>query len=70
MRLQSLNQEYRPGKGTERLGEAGDMDMDFKIPAADFGEVGGNEREMDLWNAVSLSSKKSSSSASVRASPP
>ena len=50
-------------KAPKGLGEVGEMDMDFKISASGFGEVGGEEREMDLWDAVSLSSKKLSSSS-------
>lgn len=39
------------------------MGKDVKVSGSGFGDVGGEESEMDLWDAVSLSSKKSSSSA-------
>jgi hypothetical protein len=48
---------------TKASGEAGDMGKDVKISGSGLGDVGGEESEMDLWDAVSLSSKKSSSSA-------
>ena len=48
---------------TKALGEAGDMGKDVKVSGSGLGDVGGEESEMDLWDAVSLSSKKSSSSA-------
>lgn len=48
---------------TKASGEVGDMGEGVKVSGSGLGDVGGEEREMDLWDAVSLSSKKSSSSA-------
>lgn len=48
---------------TKASGEAGDMGKDVKVSGSGLGDVGGEESEMDLWDAVSLSSKDSSSSA-------
>ena len=39
------------------------MGKDVKVSGSGLGDVGGEESEMDLWDAVSLSSMKSSSSA-------
>ena len=51
---------------TNASGEAGDMGKDVKVSGSGLGDVGGEEREMDLWEAVSLSSKKPSSSSSAK----